>query len=1408
MSAQSYADPTGGQVVRGDATISSETGLTTIDQSSNRAVILWDDFSIATDEVVRFNQPSADAAALNRVTGSAASIIEGLLSANGNILIINPAGILFSDSAQVDVGGLVATTADIADDNFMRGDLDFSIAAPDGSTVVNRGLISVADGGLAALVAPGVENTGVIQARLGKVALASGNQFTLDLYGDGLIRLPVSESDLATMVTADGETLATLINNTGSIEADGGRVYLLAATASSVLDQAVNAAGTIRARTADGATGSIVLAAGHGRVDVTGSLDVSGNGAGGTAGDVSVTGDSVAVGDTAVVNATGTAGGGTVLLGGDYQGGGDLETASSTTVAAGARIDASATANGDGGKVIVWGDDTTVFEGTVLANGGANGGDGGFVEVSALDVLQFYGEVFASAPSGMPGTLLIDPEDIVITPFGRADANGSAIQGETLSRMLRSGMHVELLASNSITIRDVIDGRALEGTTGQAEAMLILNAGNTISIQDGFGAVTNGGDIRLTAGAGGISMGVDAYLVVADGGTAGGALTSGVGDVIIDADGDVVLSQVVSLGRVAIRSRSGTVTFNQSLYGADGETAGVGGLLVRANGNVNLRGVTTTDSSDSSGELLWGDDTVIADFTTGDIDIQSTGGGITLADGSEADPTAITAARNLTLDAAGTITIGGQGVGSTASIVAGANTDEAALLSIATDNAVVLNGSVLNLSGSASNGGVQIGSNTRNVGSVSSGSGDVVIQAAGLSGAANSAAITIVSSGNVNTGDLLTTTDSAVSVIGASVDVGTIAAPTADAENPDEVATINLRANDATGSGIEADSLLASGDVTLDSAAALTTGAISSTGGNVQVNADGIATLTGDISAANGTINIGSTDTGGRRVGGVAAADQLLSAGDAVTIASAGAVTVGRIDAVGGITIDANGAEPASINITGIDGDSTALLASSDSGGTTLVDLDANGDITLGDVFAEHGSIEIGEDPASGTPTAGRVGGTVTANNLVACAQEANGDCNTSNPGDVSVFANSNVTVERIVNGGAVVIDTDSGNIDIAQGIFGITAILTPGDDPLLTSSGVSTLKLVTRQGDIRLGGAQTSTGPIQINAPNGAVVTTDLVSSNSSLEIVTGARSDGVGLQSALLQAVENISVETDGNVTVSPLDSASLAIVSSEGSVSIVQSGGDSLRVNGEIQASAVDQDVSVTSLTPAKLVLNGVGAGRNVLLSALGPISNLAPVAGFAAAGTPNGVVGSVRVSSNEAVELWGASSLGADSNGNGISISAPLVSIMGPLNSEAGSILINSGDALTTTQISLNHNLRSNGGDILLDGDVSLFAGRINSTSDGFAGIYFFLPNGADPNALGIFGTNGLLARDVSLVAPQDSRFDIQGFQDDSRIGFQNDDIDNFIESLFIPEETTKLFKSDRENSEVNGHKGRS
>ena len=133
-----------------------------------------------------------------------------------------------------------------------------------------------------ALVAPGVENAGVIRAELGRVVLASGNAFTLDLYGDKLVRLVVDDQALDRLTDIDGKPLRSLVANSGRIEADGGQVLLATAAAKAVLDSAVNMSGVILARSFEQRPGEIVLAAGSGTTSVSGSLDASGRGEGET----------------------------------------------------------------------------------------------------------------------------------------------------------------------------------------------------------------------------------------------------------------------------------------------------------------------------------------------------------------------------------------------------------------------------------------------------------------------------------------------------------------------------------------------------------------------------------------------------------------------------------------------------------------------------------------------------------------------------------------------------------------------------------------------------------------------------------------------------------------------------------------------------------------------------------------------------------------------------------------------------------------------------------------------------------------------------------------------------------------------------------------------------------------------
>jgi filamentous hemagglutinin family protein len=258
-----YAAPTGGVVAAGSATIAGSTGNTTITQSSQNVAINWQSFNIGTGEAVRFVQPNASSVALNRVLGPDPSSILGSLSANGKVFLVNPNGILFGQGAQVNVGGLVASTRNITDSDFMAGIYKFS--GNGGGAILNRGSIN-ADGGYVALLGASVSNEGVISARLGTVALAAGNAFTLDVAGDGLLNVVVNEG-----------ALNALVQNGGMIKADGGQVLLTAQAAGVLLQSAVNNTGVIEAQTIDTRSGSIKLLADmqSGTVTAGGTLDAS-----------------------------------------------------------------------------------------------------------------------------------------------------------------------------------------------------------------------------------------------------------------------------------------------------------------------------------------------------------------------------------------------------------------------------------------------------------------------------------------------------------------------------------------------------------------------------------------------------------------------------------------------------------------------------------------------------------------------------------------------------------------------------------------------------------------------------------------------------------------------------------------------------------------------------------------------------------------------------------------------------------------------------------------------------------------------------------------------------------------------------------------------------------------------------
>ncbi|MBO7082084.1 MAG: filamentous hemagglutinin N-terminal domain-containing protein [Neisseriaceae bacterium] len=255
------AAPQGGQVRAGQAQITQQGKVTNINQSSQKAAINWQKFNIAADETVNFKQPNAHSVTLNRVIGNEKSVINGAMNANGKVFLLNPHGTLIGKGAKINVGGLVASTANISDDDFMQGKYRFT---GNGSGVVeNYGEIAVPAGGVVAFVAPIVKNNGNIKADSANVLLASADNFSITLPENG---------DFA--YTIDKGTLQGLVDNGGAVLADGGVVVLTAAGLDSVKKSVVRHTGIIQANTVENRNGKILLLGDldNSRTEVSGSL--------------------------------------------------------------------------------------------------------------------------------------------------------------------------------------------------------------------------------------------------------------------------------------------------------------------------------------------------------------------------------------------------------------------------------------------------------------------------------------------------------------------------------------------------------------------------------------------------------------------------------------------------------------------------------------------------------------------------------------------------------------------------------------------------------------------------------------------------------------------------------------------------------------------------------------------------------------------------------------------------------------------------------------------------------------------------------------------------------------------------------------------------------------------------------
>ena len=499
-----------------------------INQTTQSGVINWRSFSISEDARVDFIQPNSNASTLNRVTGGQVSQIRGQLNANGRVVLVNPAGILFTANAEVNVGALVASTLDISTQDFLSGQETYGGASS--NAVINQGKLKANAGGYIAMVAAQVTNAGTIESPSGSVLLAAGQRVRIDMGG------PLQ-------IEVEAGALNAHIESGGGIRASDGMVYLTAKAANDLLASAINHTGIIEASSLTSVGGRVVLEA-----------------------------DAVTLAAGSSLSATGATGGGDVLVGGDWQGGNNvargvfdnpeqLREATTVTMQAGAGIDASATDNGDGGTVVLWSDTTnaksvTSAQGSVAARGGSQGGDGGQIETSGYD-LKVDGITITTqaneAAGGRSGEWLLDPRNITISTGSDSNVSGQTATGD--SAIINVNTLTSALSSSNVTV--------FTGTTGTQAGTITVNS-----------AITAGGGNMLT-----LKAASDIVINADITRTSSGGLTLRPG--YASATREVSGSGTLNLsGGTSLLLSSGTTLSNNINIGSGGATLGFAGLEV------------------------------------------------------------------------------------------------------------------------------------------------------------------------------------------------------------------------------------------------------------------------------------------------------------------------------------------------------------------------------------------------------------------------------------------------------------------------------------------------------------------------------------------------------------------------------------------------------------------------------------------------------------------------------------------------------------------------------------------------------------------------------------------------------------------------------------------------------------
>ena len=484
IAATAEAGPQNGVIVAGTAVINSTPGSTVITQTTPKVAINWQSFNIPLGESVMFVQPNSQSVALNRVLSSDPSRIFGSLSSNGQVFLVNPAGILFGENAQVNVGALVASTLQISNLDFMAGQYRFTDTDGHSTEVINQGNIqTLADGAYVALMGKSVRNDGTIVARMGTIALAAGSAMTLDMLGDGLLN-----------VVVDKGALQALVNNGGLLAADGGLVLLTTQAAGELMKTMVNTTGVIRAQTIGTQNGVIRLMGDmqSGTVHVDGTLQAQGGALSGDGGLIETSAATLKIADTAHIDTTAPHGlKGTWLLDPhDFviaNAGGDISTAMlvGSLLASNVTISSNSGASGTAGDIFV--------------NDAVNWAGASTLTLNAVhDVLV---NAPMSAATAGAKLIVLAGNDIRTTLPITAVAAGATVSLSAGNDLYSGGSLNAVAAGSYLALHadhDLFSAGAITATAAHSE--VALSAGRDTRVSAAIIAVAADSLIRITAG--------------------------------------------------------------------------------------------------------------------------------------------------------------------------------------------------------------------------------------------------------------------------------------------------------------------------------------------------------------------------------------------------------------------------------------------------------------------------------------------------------------------------------------------------------------------------------------------------------------------------------------------------------------------------------------------------------------------------------------------------------------------------------------------------------------------------------------------------------------------------------------------------------------------------------------------